>query len=135
MIPHFEQDGVTLYHGDCAEVLPATGVKANLILTSPPYDNLRTYGGHGFYFDRVADACVGALAEGGVLVWIVADAIVDGSETGTSFRHALGFMERGLRLHQTMYYQKAKEIAPPLRYAPVLEYAFVFWFWKTMRGE
>ena len=97
MTPYYEQDGVTLYHGDCAEVLPATGVKANLILTSPPYDNLRTYGGHGFDFDRVADACVGALADGGVLVCVVADATVDGSETGTSFRQALGFMERGLK--------------------------------------
>ena len=127
MTPYYEHDGVTLYHGDCADVLPAVGVKANLILTSPPYDNLRTYGGHGFEFDRVADACVAALAEGGVLVWVVADATVDGSETGTSFRQALGFMERGLKLHDTMIYAKIGQPYPAsTRYAQVFEYMFVF---------
>ena len=114
-------------HGDACEVLPTLDVKANLILTSPPYDKLRTYGGHTFDFDRMADACVGTLAEGGVLVWVVADATVDGSETGTSFRHALGFLERGLKLHDTMIYRK---LGPPLtfpdRYVPSFEYMFVF---------
>ena len=116
-----------LHHGDCADILPDLGVKADLILTSPPYDNLRTYGGHGFDFDRVADACVGVLADGGVIVWVVADAIVDGSEAGTSFRQALGFMERGLRLHQTLYFIKTTETARgTTRYAPTSEYMFVF---------
>ena len=116
-----------IIHGDACEVLPTLGVKANLILTSPPYDNLRTYGGHGFDFGAMADACVGALAEGGVLVWVVADATVDGSETGTSFRHALGFIERGLKLHQTMIYQKKVELPRTYnRYCPVTEWMFVF---------
>ena len=92
--------------GDCADVLREYEGQADLILTSPPYDNLRHYGGHGFDFDPVADACVAALKPGGVIVWVVADATIDGSETGTSFRQALGFMERGLRLHDTMIYQK-----------------------------
>ena len=114
-------------HGDCADVLPALGAKANLILTSPPYDNLRTYGGHGFDFERVADACVAALAPGGVIVWVVADATVDGSETGTSFRQALGFIERGLRLHDTMIYERAIAINPtPNRYGQTSEWMFVF---------
>ena len=127
MTPYYQDDAVTLYHGDCAEVLPAAGVKADLILTSPPYDNLRTYGGHGFDFDRVADACVGALTDGGVLVWVVADATIDGSETGTSFRQALGFMERGLKLHDTMIYEKALAVNPtPQRYGQAAEWMFVF---------
>ena len=116
-----------IIHGDASEVLPTLDVKANLILTSPPYDNLRDYGGHGFDFDRMADACVGALAEGGVIVWVVADATVDGSETGTSFRQALGFMERGLKLYQTLHYVKSRELAlMPNRCAAVSEYMFVF---------
>ena len=127
MKPYYEHDGVTLYHGDCADVLPAVGVKANLILTSPPYDNLRDYGGHGFDFDRVADACVAALAEGGVLVWVVADATVDGSETGTSFRQALGFMERGLKLHDTMIYRYGNSNGKTYnaRHSSGFEYMFV----------
>ena len=70
---------------------------------------------------------MGALADGGVLVWVVADATVDGSETGTSFRQALGFMERGLKLHDTMFFQNTREISfAQNRYANVIEYMFVF---------
>ena len=119
-------DRIQIFHGDCADVLPTIGVKANLILTSPPYDNLREYGGHGFDFDRVADACVESLAEGGVLVWVVADATIDGSETGTSFRQALGFMERGLKLHDTMIYHKRNGPAGSQnRHKNSFEYMFV----------
>ena len=128
MKPYYQDDAATLYHGDCSEVLPAVGVKANLILTSPPYDNLRDYGGHQFDFDRVADTCVGALADGGVLVWVVADATVDGSETGTSFRQALGFMDRGLKLHDTMIYRYGNSNGKTYkaRHSSGFEYMFIF---------
>ena len=126
MTPHYDHDGVTLYHGDCVDVLPAAGVKANLILTSPPYGEMRTFGGHGFDFDSVADACVGALADGGVLVWQVGDCTVNGSETGDPFRQALGFMERGLRLHDTMIFEKAgAPVYSNVRYMQSFEYMFV----------
>ena len=116
-----------LHKGDCADILPTLDIRPQLILTSPPYDNLRDYGGHEFDFDRVADAIVGVMPEGGVLVWVVGDATIDGSETGTSFRQALAFMDKGLRLHQTMHYQKTREMAfSPNRYAATTEYMFVF---------
>ena len=96
-----------IIHADCSKSLPGKFEnKVDLILTSPPYDDLRNYGGHKFDFDSVADALIPCLKEGGVLVWIVADAIRDGGETGTSFRHALGFLDRGLKLHQSLIYQK-----------------------------
>ena len=114
-------------HGDCADVLPSLDVQADLIVTSPPYDALQNYGGHSFDFDRVADACVDVLKPGGVIVWVVDDQIIDGSETGTSFRHALGFMERGLRLHHTMFFEKAGfSRITNVRYPDVIEYMFVF---------
>ena len=114
--------------GDAADVLPSLGIKPDLIITSPPYGDLREFGGHGFDFDRVADACVGALKPGGVIVWVVADATVDGSESGTSFRQALGFMERGLKLHDTMIYEKMSSSGKAFsnRYVPAFEYMFVF---------
>ena len=98
--------GIELVNGDCAAVLPGLP-PADLILTSPPYDNLRDYGGYNgaFDFDAVAAACVANLAPGGVLVWIVRDGVVGGSETGTSFRQALGLMALGLNLHQSMQYR------------------------------
>ena len=96
--------GIELVNGDCAAVLPGLP-PADLILTSPPYDNLREYGGYNgaFDFDAIAAACAGNLAPGGVLVWVVGDQVVDGGETGTSFRQALGFKMLGLKLHQTLF--------------------------------
>ena len=98
--------GIELVNGDCAAVLPGLP-PADLILTSPPYDNLREYDGYNgaFDFDAIAAACVANLAPGGVLVWIVADQLVDGGESGTSFRQALGFMGLGLTLHQPMIFE------------------------------
>lgn len=78
----------------------------DLVVTSPPYDNLRTYGGHSWDFEAVAQQLWRVIKPGGVVVWVVADATVDGSETGTSFRQALRFMEIGFRLHDTMIYRK-----------------------------
>ena len=99
--------GIELVNGDCAAVLPGLP-PADLILTSPPYDGMREYGGYSgaFDFDAVAAACVANLAPGGVLVWVVGDQVVDGGETGTSFRQALGFMGLGLKMHQPLIFYK-----------------------------
>jgi site-specific DNA-methyltransferase (adenine-specific) len=97
----------------------------DLTVTSPPYDNLRTYGGHSWDFEGVAQQLWRVTKPGGVVVWVVADATVNGSETGTSFRQALQFMEIGFRLHDTMIYMSNK---PPLthnRYEQSWEYMFV----------
>lgn len=94
--------------GDNVEVM-ATFPDAciDLVVTSPPYDNLRTYGGHSWDFEGVAQQLWRVIKPGGVVVWIVADATIDGSETGTSFRQALRFKEIGFRLHDTMIYQQS----------------------------
>ena len=117
-----------IIQGDCVRELGRFEDMADLILTSPPYDNQRAYGGHGFCFDPVADACVAALKQGGVLVWVVADGWRDSSKTGTSFRHALGFMDRGLKLHDTMIWQKGNPapVVLPHRYIPAWDFMFVF---------
>ena len=84
MQPAYDRNGVQLYHGDCGEVLPALDVKADLIVTSPPYDAIREYGGQGFDFQRCAPPIAAALADGGVMCWHTNDAVVDGSYTGSS---------------------------------------------------
>ena len=101
----------------------------DLTVTSPPYDNLRTYGGHSWDFEGVAQQLWRVTKPGGVVVWVVADATVNGSETGTSFRQALRFMELGFRLHDTMIWNKGGFSAVgslEVRYAPVWEFMFVF---------
>jgi len=112
--------------GDNCEImrsLPSESV--DLVVTSPPYDDLRTYGGHSWDFYGVAWNLKRLLKPGGVIVWVVADQTKDGSETGTSMRQALHFQSLGLNLHDTMLYLTNK---PPLthnRYEQSWEYAFV----------
>ncbi len=43
MRPYYEQDGITIYHGDCREVLP---IKCDLALADPPYNYGIKYGLH-----------------------------------------------------------------------------------------
>lgn len=100
----------------------------NLTVTSPPYDNLRDYKGYSFDFEPIADDLFRVTKQGGVVVWIVNDATVNGSETGTSFKQALYFKEIGFNLHDTMIYLKPNFSAVgalKTRYAPVFEYMFV----------
>ena len=97
----------------------------DLVVTSPPYDDLRTYGGHSWDFFGVAWQLKRVLKPGGVIVWVVADATKDGSETGSSMEQALHFKRLGLNLHDTMIYASDK---PPLthnRYEQAWEFAFV----------
>ena len=99
----------------------------DLAVTSPPYDGLRTYNGYSFPFQDIARELFRITKDGGVVVWIVGDATVKGSESGTSFRQALYFKEIGFNLHDTMMYRKINYI--PLthnRYEQEFEYMFVF---------
>ena len=101
----------------------------NLVVTSPPYDNLRSYNGYSFDFEAVAKELFRVVKPGGVVVWVVGDATIEGNETGTSFRQALYFKEIGFCLYDTMIYQKMGQPTPQkpeIRYAPVFEYMFVF---------
>lgn len=118
----------TIITGDSAEVLKTfPDACIDLIVTSPPYDNLRTYKGFTFDFETIAKQLYRVTKTGGVVVWVVGDATVKGSETGTSFRQALYFMQCGFNLHDTMIYRKINPI--PLthnRYEQEFEYMFVF---------
>lgn len=76
----------------------------DLTVTSPPYDGLRLYNGFIFDFDAVSSELYRITKDGGCVVWVVSDETVNGSETGTSFKQALRFMERGFNLHDTMIY-------------------------------
>jgi site-specific DNA-methyltransferase (adenine-specific) len=128
-----EMEKIDLLHGDCLELMKDIPDKSvDLTVTSPPYDNLRSYNGNieqwSFAkFQAIAKELYRITADGGVVVWVVGDATVKGSETGTSFRQALYFKEIGFNLHDTMIYAKKNPI--PLthnRYEQYFEYMFVF---------
>jgi len=119
----------SLYHGDCLTVMAGMPDNSiNLTVTSPPYDNLRDYNGYSFDFEGIAKELFRITKQGGVVVWVVGDATINGSETGTSFKQALFFKEIGFNLHDTMIFQKTNPI-PQIyrkRYTNVFEYMFVF---------
>ena len=100
----------------------------DLVVTSPPYDGLRKYNGYCFDFEALAKGLYRVMKNGGVVVWIVNDATVDGSETGTSFRQALYFMDCGFNLHDTMIWAKdgGGAVGSNLAYTQNFEYMFVF---------
>ena len=100
----------------------------DLTVTSPPYDNLRTYNGYTFDFFAIARQLIRVTKKGGVIVWVVADQTINGSETGTSFKQALYFMAKGMRLHDTMIYEQAGTGAKGSNYAywQSFEYMLVF---------
>lgn len=118
----------TIIEGNCVEVMKNFNKNSiDLTLTSPPYDNLRTYHGFIFPFEEIASELYRITKNGGVVVWVVNDATINGSETGTSFRQALKFIEIGFNLHDTMIFQKNNPI-PQIyrkRYNGVFEYMFV----------
>jgi DNA modification methylase len=125
---------VELIHGDCLEKLkdiPDNSI--DLVVTSPPYDNLRTYEGSLEWsfdiFKPIAKELARVIKKGGVIVWVVGDATIKGSETGSSFKQALYFKEEcGLNLHDTMIYAKGGQGATGsnLAYWQDFEYMFVF---------
>ena len=98
----------------------------DLVVTSPPYDDLRTYGGHSWDFYGVAWQLKRILKPGGVIVWVVNDATIDGSETGTSAEQAAFFRRIGLKQHDTMIYQRVAKFPETTRYYPTFEYMYVF---------
>ena len=123
---------VKLYKGDCIDVMRGFDDKCiDLTVTSPPYDNLRTYKDTCVWdfdvFKQVANELYRITKDGGVVVWVVGDATINGSETGTSFKQALYFKEIGFNLHDTMIWDKPRYV--PLshnRYEQEFEYMFVF---------
>jgi DNA modification methylase len=123
------RDGVTLIHGDNCDVmgqLPKESV--DLVVTSPPYDDLRTYGGHSWDFYGVAWQLKRLLKPGGVIVWVVCDETKDGNETASSMEQALHFKQIGLRLLDTMIFQKkgVGACGSNQSYWQQWEYQFVF---------
>jgi len=122
---------ICLFQGDCLEVMKdIPDGSVDLTVTSPPYDNLRTYNDSLVWGEHTWKAIIeqlfGVTKKGGVVVWVVGDATIKGSETGTSFKQALYFKEVGFNLHDTMIYQKNGVMPSTKRYCQMFEYMFVF---------
>lgn len=116
-----------IYNENCIDTLSKMDNNSiDCTITSPPYDDLRTYNGYSFPFEDIAKELFRVTKEGGVVVWVVGDATIKGSETGTSFKQALYFKEIGFNLYDTMIYQKTGTPFPQkTRYNQIFEYMFI----------
>lgn len=120
----------TIYNEDCLETMkrmPDSYI--DLTVTSPPYDNLRDYNGFKLDWESVIKELYRVTKNGGVVVWVVGDATLDGTESGTSFRQAIFAIDTGFNLHDTMIYERTAAYLAndkSIRYTQVFEYMFVF---------
>jgi site-specific DNA-methyltransferase (adenine-specific) len=114
--------------GNCVDIMSGfPDDSIDLVVTSPPYDSLRSYQGYDFDYKLVADQLFRVIKPGGIVVWVIGDATVNGSETLTSFKHALYFKAIGFRVHDTMIWNKPNFSNPSSnRYHQIFEYMFVF---------
>lgn len=143
----FEIGNNAIYcNGDCIDVMQQmkeNNITVDLTVTSPPYDNMRTYGNKNIWnfekFKMIAQLLYDITKDGGIVVWVVGDQTQDGSETGSSFKQALYFMSLGFKLHDTMIYEKNSSSFPARRngkrYTQIFEYMFVFSKGKIKTGN
>lgn len=125
--PQLHTPAEGIYCADCVDFMRGMSECVDLTVTSPPYDNLRSYNGYKWNFKATARELFRITNPGGVLVWVVGDATVNGGETGTSLKQALFFKKCGFLLHDTMYYQKTGTSFPPVgRYTQVIEHMYIF---------
>jgi DNA modification methylase len=100
----------------------------DLTISSPPYDKARNYEGYAWHHIKLIEQLFRVTKPGGVVVWVVADTTYKGSETGSSLRQALAFMDAGFNLHDTMIYAKNNPMPNDCgtRYRQAFEYMYVF---------
>jgi DNA modification methylase len=127
--PRYPEDFVNqIICGDCTEVMKLIPDNViDLVVTSPPYDNLRIYEGYIFDFESIAQELFRVMAKGGIVIWVVGDKIKNGNRSLTSFRQALYFQEIGFNVHDVMIYKKKN--TPFMRsnaYTNCYEFMFVF---------
>ena len=119
----------SLYNEDCLKTMQKIPENfVDLVITSPPYDNMRKYNGFSFNLIKITQELFRILKKGGVVVWVVGDQTNKGNETGTSFKNALLFKEQGFNLFDTMIYQKAPRgaVGNNKTYWQTFDYMFVF---------
>lgn len=118
-----------IHNIDCVEGMKILSDNCiDLTVTSPPYDNLRKYNGFSWCFESVARELYRVTKQGGVVVWVVGDSTINGSETGSSFKQALFFKECGFNLHDTMIWFKPNcfNFGSNNCYKQSFEYMFIF---------
>lgn len=117
----------TIYNEDCLSTMAKMPNNyIDLVLTSPPYDDLREYNGYSFDFESIAKQLFRIVKLGGIVVWIVKDATINGNKTLTSFKQCIFFQQIGFNVYDVMIYSKTSGGLPHKnRYRDAIEYMFI----------
>ena len=119
-----------IYNEDCIQTMNRMPDNfLDMVVTSPPYDNMRLYDGNTFNeFEQIVKSLYRTIKEGGIVVWVIGDQTKNFDESGTSFKHALFFKECGFKLFDTMIYLKPPRgaVGNNKGYWQTFEYMFVF---------
>ena len=117
-----------IYNENCIDTMVKMSAESvDMVLTSPPYDDLRNYNGYDLPLEKIIKGLLRILKKGGIVIWVVGDKTKNGSETGTSFKQALAFKEFGFNLYDTMIYYKNNPMPTTgNRYHQHFEYMFAF---------
>ncbi len=102
----------------------------DMVITSPPYDDLRDYEGKITWdysvFRKIAKELFRVTKSGGVVVWVVGDKTENGNKSLTSFKQALYFQKIGFQMYDIIIYEKTGSGPPhPNRYFNSYEFMFV----------
>ena len=117
-----------IYNENCLDTMAKMddGV-IDLVVTSPPYDDMRDYNGYSFEAKPIIKELCRVIKDGGAAVWVIGDQTKNFSETGSSFRQALEFVDNGMNL-ETMIWKKPSAggcLGSNRLYGQVFEYMFV----------
>lgn len=120
-----------IINDNCIKVLSTIESRSiDLVVTSPPYDDLRDYKKNFVWdytvFKKVAKQLYRVLKEGGVVVWVVGDSVMKGNKSLTSFKQALYFHQTGFNMFDVIIYEKSGTGPPHKnRYFNAFEYMFI----------
>lgn len=93
---------------DCVEgmkQLPDESI--DMVVTSPPYDNVRKYNGYKFDLHATGEQIYRVLKKGSVAVMVIQDQTVNFGKTLTSFRTIVDWCDNiGFKLFETIIYRK-----------------------------
>lgn len=98
----------TIICGDAVEVLKTLPDESvDLVVTSPPYDELRVYNGFSLDLHAVGVELYRVMKDGGIVAMVIQDSTKDFGKSLTSFRTIVDWCDNiGFKLFETCIYHK-----------------------------
>lgn len=103
----------------------------HLVVVSPPWGKIFSYGGHKWNFKHMVQMFWRVLVDGGIVCWNIRDQIVNGNITLNSHRQAIYFQEMGFNCQDIIVIEKSNPKQIVGHYGIGVEMVYVFSKGKT----